>query len=178
MDVISSYQEIEPQGKPFKQAYVGLMLWFVGRAVQAASRVDPVVKKEFEDLPANFTFSLGVRPNGPRMIIGKDDNGRVNYLGTSTDRPIDVVLNIKNIEAAFLLFSFQESTSVSMSRDRIILDGEVPYGCAIVRVLDIVEVYLLPKLIAGLAVKRYPVWPWMRKYSGRVRVYFRALAGY
>jgi len=103
----------------------------------------------------------------------------VKYLGWKTGgRHVDLDMKIKNIEAAILMFTFQESTTVATARDRMIVDGEVPYACAIVRMLDIGEVYLLPKFIARLAVKRYPAWSFGRKYIGRVRIYFRSILGY
>lgn len=165
--------------KPFKRAYLAVMLWFMGRAVQASARVDEDIKREVADLPENFSFSLGVAPAGPAMVMGKDKNGRLKYLGWKTEgKEIDVVMKIKNIEAAILLFTFQEGTAVSNSRDRLIVDGDVPPACAVVRILDIVEVYLLPKFIAKLAVKRYPSWSPVRKFIGRTRIYFRTILGY
>ena len=176
---MDDFKEITAGNKPFKRAYVAVMLWFVGRAIQAAARVDKDVKREFEKLPENFTFRLGVLPKGPYMIVGKNEKGRVKYLGWKTGgRHIDLDMKIKNIEAAILMFTFQESTTVATARDRMIVDGEVPYACAIVRMLDIGEVYLLPKFIARLAVKRYPAWSFSRKYIGRVRIYFRSILGY
>ena len=74
-------REIKPSNKPVKRAYVALMLWFVGRAIEAAARVDGVVKAEFDGLSPGFTFSLGVMPQGPTMIVGKNDQGLVRYLG-------------------------------------------------------------------------------------------------
>jgi hypothetical protein len=41
-----------------------------------------------------------------------------------------------------------------------------------------VQVYLLPKPLAKLAVKRYPDWPLRTKWCNRVRIYWRALLGY
>ena len=176
---MDDFKEITAGKKSFKKAYVAVMLWFVGRAIQAAARVDKEVKKEFERLPDGFTFSLGVLPRGPYMIVGKNEKGRVKYMGWNPDgRHIDLAMKIKNIEAAILMFTFQESTAVASARERMIVDGELPYVCAIVRVLDIGEVYLLPKLIARLAVKRYPSWSFGRKYIGRARIYFRSILGY
>jgi len=43
--------------------------------------------------------------------------------------------------------------------------------------MNIVEVYLLPKFIARLAVKRYPRWSWTRKLVGRTRIYLGAVLG-
>lgn len=171
-------QEIQAGKKPLKRAYVGIFLWFTGRAIQAAAKVDPEVKKEFENLPENFTFSLGCLPDGPWMVIGKE-KGQMKYLGGNPgERPLHVRLAIKNVDAAFLILSFQESTAVATTRNRLITDGEIQYALAVIRVLDIVEVYLLPKMIAALAVKRYPSW-WSasRKLGGRIGVYTRTLLG-
>jgi hypothetical protein len=165
---MGDFREVTPGGKPLKRVYVAIMLWFVGWAIQAAAVVDDDVKKEFENLP-----------DGPTMIVGKNRRGKVKYLGWNPKgRLIDLKMKIKNLEAAILMFTFQESTAVANARVRMIVDGEVPPACAIVRVLDIVEVYLLAKIIAKLAVKRYPVWSFGRKWIGRTRIYFRAVLGY
>jgi aldehyde:ferredoxin oxidoreductase len=175
---MNNYKDIKPGSKPLKQAYVALMLWFVGRAIEAAARVDGAVKAEFDGLPPGFTFSLGVMPQGPTMIVGKDDQGLVRYRGWDPEgQKIDLKMKIKNLEGAILMFTFQESTAMATARNRLIVDGEVPAACAIVRVLDIVEVYLLPKPIAKLAVKRYPDWSFGEKIRNRIRIYAGAVLG-
>jgi len=175
---MENFKELPAGGKPFKRAYVALMLWFVGRAIPAAARVDAAVKAEFDNLPDGFTFALGVLPRGPAMIVGKDDAGRVRYRGGHPGgKKIDLWMKVKNLEGAILMFTFQESTAVATARNRLIVDGEVPAACAIVRVLDRVEVYLLPKVIARLAVKRYPDWPWEEKLGRRIRIYAGAVLG-
>lgn len=174
-----SYRSGIPGGKFFKKTYVALMLWFVGRAIQAAASFDEDVREEFSALPDGFTFSMNVLPAGPAMIVGKDKQGKIRYRGWDPGRQrIDLSISIKNIENAILLFTFQESTAVATARNRLIVAGEVPWACAVVRVLDMVEVYLLPKVIASLAVKRYPAWPLGRILSGRVKIYVMALLGW
>jgi hypothetical protein len=174
---INKYPEIKPGKKYIKRIYIALMLWIVGRAIQAACRVDREVKKEFAELPENFAFSLGVLPTGPFMIISKDDKGRAKYEGWKKGRnSLPLEMNIKNIEAGFKVFSFQESTSVAFARERFIVNGDLGYALAIVRVLNIVELYLLPKIITKLAVKRYHKWSEfspVRKYVNRVLIYIR-----
>jgi len=172
-------KEVAAGKKPFKKAYVAIMLWFVGRAIQAAAKTDAVVKREFAVLPADFTLALGVLPGGPWMVVGRV-NGRVKYLGWNPEeKKMHLRLGIKDIEAAILLFTFREKTAVATARNRLITSGELPYALAFIRVLDIVETYLLPKMIAKLAVKRYPIqWSFGRKYGGRILVYLRALLGF
>ncbi len=175
---MSIVKDIQSGRKPLKRAYVGIFLWFTGRAIQAAAKVDKQVGKEFDNLPDDFTFSLGCLPDGPWMVIGKE-KGTVKYLGGDPgERHVHVRLAIKSVDAAFLILSFQESTALATTRNRLITDGEVPYALAVIRILDIVEVYLLPKIIASLAVKRYPKW-WSigRKLGGRIGVYTRTLLG-
>lgn len=169
-------REVKAGRKSLKKDYVAVMMWFVGRAIQAAAAVDRDVKREFAELPERFTFDLCVMPQGPHMIVGKNRKGFVRYLGWDPEgKTIDLTIKIKHLEAAILMFTFQESTTLATARNRLIVDGEVPHACAVVRVLDAVEVYLLPKMIAKLAVKRYPLWSPGRKYMGRVQIYLRAL---
>lgn len=171
-------EEVHAGGKLLKKIYVSIFLWFTGRAIQAAAKTDKEIKKEFDALPEDYTFALGCLPNGPWMVVGKE-KGRVKYFGGDLNvRPVQLRLVIKSIDAAFLILSFQESTTLATSRNRLMTDGEIPYALSIIRVLDMVEVYLLPKIIASLAVKRYPLWwSFSRKYGGRVGVYTRTVLG-
>jgi hypothetical protein len=175
---MKDFREVKAGKKRIKKDYVAIMLWFVGRAIQAAAAMDKTVRKEFEELPDRFTFSLSVMPAGPHMIVGKDKRGIVRYLGWDPEgKDINLRMKIKNIEAAMLLFTFQESTTVATARDRLVVDGEVPHACAVVRILDIVEVYLLLKFIAKLAVKRYPAESSGRRLSRRLLLYVRTILG-
>ena len=155
------------------------MMLIVGRAIEAAYKTDRVVKKEFDELPPDFCFYLGVLPSGPYMVVGKTKEGKAKYLGWSlVGKKVSLKMNIRNIEAAIQVFTFQESTGTAYAHDRFIVEGDLPHSLAVVRVLDIVEVYLLPQIIASLAVKRYPLWSEMspfRKWTGRIIVYARAL---
>jgi aldehyde:ferredoxin oxidoreductase len=176
---VPAYREVRPRTSLLKRWYLATMLWFVGRAVQAASRVDREVKAEIDRLPDGFCFALGVAPSGPRMIVGKDRRGRAKYLGWNpAGKRIDLTLTIKHQEAALLLFTFQEGTALSGCRNRQVVDGDLTAACTVVRVLNAVQVYLLPKPLAKLAVKRYPDWTGRRKILGRLRIYWRTLLGY
>jgi hypothetical protein len=176
---MNDFREITPGGRPFTRMYLNVMLWFVGRAVQAAARQDLEVKREFEALPHRFTFALTAAPDGPSMVVGKDETGRVKYLGRRPgDHPLHVRLTLKSMEALFLLFTFRESTATATARDRLYVEGGLPEACAVVRILDIVQVYLLPKPVAKLAIKRYPRWRLKRHTWDRAMVTLRAVIGY
>jgi hypothetical protein len=163
----------------FRRAYLTSMLWFMGRAVAAAAAVDPDVRREFDTLPVAFTFALGVWPQGPAMVVAKGPDGRVRYRGGRTAGvELDLLMQIKHLETAFQMFTFRESTATAFARDRLLVEGDVAYAVPVARVLDLTQVYLLPRLIARLAVKRIPRWkPW-RTWIGRLRIYWRTLWGY
>jgi hypothetical protein len=176
---INKYPEIKPGTKFIKKVYCFIMLLIVGRAIEAAAKTDKVVKKEVEGLPDNLCFYLGVLPSGPYMVVGKTKEGGMKYLGWSLiGKKINLRMNIRNIEAAIQVFTFQESTATAFAHDRFVVEGDLPTATAIVRILDIVEVYLLPKIVTSLAVQRYPKWSEMspfRKWTGRFIIYARAL---
>jgi hypothetical protein len=175
---VNKFPEIKPKGKLIKKIYVAVMLWIVGRAIQAAAKVDREVKEEFAGLRDDFCVRLWVAPDGPAMIVGKDKNGVVKYMGwNAKGKKITLDMKIKSLEAAILVFTFQEGTCVAFCNDRFIVSGDLPDALTVVRILNLIEVFLLPKIITSLAVKRYPKWSQLnpvRKYVGRVLVYIRA----
>ncbi|WP_300668064.1 hypothetical protein [Desulfoluna sp.] len=174
---MGQFREVTSGRRVVQKLYITIMLWFVGRAIVAAYKSDPEVRREFDTLPGGFTFSLGVLPVGPRMVIRKEQDGKVRYLGQGKGEVMDLDLTIKHMQAFFMILSFQESTSTANARARLYVDGGVPEACAVVRVLDVVQVHLLPKFIAKLAVKRYPAWSWTRHILVRSKVYLRTVTG-
>lgn len=175
------FPEIKPGKKLLKRLYISVMLFVVGRAIAAAAKVDGEVKKEFEQLRSDFVLGMGIIPNGPYMVVGKDAKGRVKYMGGDPKgKKLTLKMGIRSVESAILVFTFQESTAAAFAHNRFVVDGDLVEGMAIMRILDLVEVYLLPKLVASLAVKRYPKWSEMspvRKHVNRVLVYARTILG-
>lgn len=86
---IKKFPEIKPKGKLIQKIYVAIMLWIVGRAIQAASRVDRDVKRELASLRDDFMLHMHVIPGGPGMVVGKDKNGKVKYMGWNPEREKD-----------------------------------------------------------------------------------------
>ncbi|HNW27349.1 MAG TPA: hypothetical protein PKN50_02635 [Spirochaetota bacterium] len=177
---INNYPEIRPKSKLIKKIYVWVMLFVFGRAFQAASKVDPAAKEEFAKMPADFCFDMCVLPNGPHMIIGKDEKGKIRYMGWDPrGKKITLWMKIKNLDAAILMFTFQESSCVATARDRLIVDGDIPAACGILRLMNLLETLLLPKLLAKLGVKRYPRRTQLspaRKWASRILTYIRIVA--
>jgi len=138
-----------------QQAYVKLMMDVIGRGLVMASQVDEEIKQEVAQFPANFTLSMKVFPNGPAFIARVTEDKQLELV-KSLDRKPDLTITFKHLHHAFLVFSFQESTSQAFANDRMIADGDISYAIRLVRCLNKMEALILPKLLAQLAVKEYP----------------------
>jgi len=149
-------KRIQPLASQAKRLYVELMFQVMGRALQAVSEVDSEVQKEAKVLPVGFLFEMMVMPDGARLIVEHIGEGRFHYHGNSAPRPIDVSIQFKHLTHAFLVLSFQEKTSVAFAHDRMLVDGDVSYAVRMTRVLNRLESFILPKIIAKRAVKEYP----------------------
>lgn len=161
-----------------KKYYLMVMMWFMGRAIEAAAKMDTAIKTEFDRLPAGFSFCLMVQPDGPALTMRKDKKGRPRYhRGYHHGQRMDLKISITSLEAAFVLFSFRESTITAATRSRLVVDGDLSAGCAVIRIFDSIETYLLPKLLAQLAVRRYSRIGFLNKMWRRGIIYLRTLAG-
>jgi aldehyde:ferredoxin oxidoreductase len=167
-----------PKKLPVKKLYVTILMWFLKRALQAASSIDDEIKEECSRLPAGFSFRFRVHPFGPEMVLALDGKRRLRVLRPK-DYPcrFNVDIRFKYLHAAILLFTFQEGTTEAFARDRMVVYGSLPEALRIVRILNIVEVYLLPKFLAVKAVKEYPRWKFGRKHGGRLAIYIKTLLG-
>ena len=65
-------------------------------------------------------------------------------------------IKFKHLEHAFLVLSFQEKTSVAFANDRMLVDGDISYAVRMTRILNRLEAFILPKIVAERAVKAYP----------------------
>lgn len=167
-----------PRVNVLKKYYLMVMMWFMGRAIEAAAKMDTAIKTEFDRLPAGFSFCLMVQPDGPALTMRKDKKGRPRYhRGYHHGQRMDLKISITSLEAAFVLFSFRESTITAATRSRLVVDGDLSAGCAVIRIFDSIETYLLPKLLAQLAVRRYPRIGFLNKMWRRGTIYLRTLAG-
>lgn len=157
---------------PFRidRGYARLLLAVLGRAIQAGSRVDPVLREELSAFPTGFRFALRVLPDGPGLYMEQSQAGHFVLLGQPPSR-VDLSINFKHLAHAVLLLSFQESTAKAFARGRMTLRGDVGHAVRIVRCFNRLEPLILPKLIALRAVKRYPDTPWLRRVADGARIY-------
>lgn len=147
---------MQPMALHARRLYVNLMFQVMGNALQAISEVDGKVQDEARALPDGFLFEMMVMPNGPSLVIEHKGQGRFHYHGSSAPRAVDLSIQFKHIAHAFLVLSFQEKTSVAFANDRMIVDGDIGYAVRMTRVLNRLEAFILPRLVAQRAVKEYP----------------------
>ena len=167
---------ITPKGSPFKRFYVLVMMNIVGRGLQAITKVDKTASAEISELPAGTVFEMTVEGRGPGFSLRKTGHGWMQYLGINQTSEADLSIRFKHINHAFLVLSFQESTPVAFSHDRMVVHGEIAYVMKMVRVLNRMQATILPKFIAERAIKRYPVnLGFVSKIKSAVVIYTRML---
>ena len=149
-------KRVRPMAFQARRLYIEVMFQVMGRALQAVSEIDSEVQNEAGALPDGFLFEMMVMPDGSRLIVEHTGNGRLHYHGDSGPRPVDLSIRFKHIAHAFLVLSFQEKTAVAFSNDRMLVDGDISYAVRMTRVLNRLESFILPKLVAQRAVKKYP----------------------
>lgn len=149
-------KHLQPLGSRAKRLYVNIMFQVMGRALQAISEVDNEVCDEARPLPTGFLFQMMVMPNGASLVVEHLGEGLFKYHSEEAPREIDLSIKFKHLEHAFLVLSFQEKTSVAFANDRMLVDGDISYAVRMTRILNRLEAFILPKLVARRAVKAYP----------------------
>lgn len=158
--------------------YVKLLLDVMGRALEAATQLDETMRGEIAVLKPGFIFEMSVMPSGPGIVMQKQQDGSMRYLGGAAFSKPDLRIQIKHMAHAFLLLSFQESTASAFANDRMVMDGDISLALKIVRCLNRLESFILPKAIAKRAVKRYPSITLREKTFLGALIYVRLAANF
>ncbi len=138
-----------------QRAYVTLMMDVIGRGLTSASQIDPEIYNETKGFPTGFTLRMTVFPHGPSFTAQAHSDGSLRLVKHLDGKP-DLTVTFKHMSHAFLVFSFQESTTQAFANDRMVADGDVGYAVRLVRCLNKMEALILPKMVAKMAVKQYP----------------------
>lgn len=153
MKINPSSKMLKKKNHLLKTIYCSLVLtvlgWFIPHIACGKSSVREVVS----NFPLNFSFRLGVWPDGPSVAFSRKDD-RLKKI-TDKNQTVAMTVYLKSIEAAWLLFSFQESTCQSEANNRLAVIGDLPDTCTFIRLMDKVEILLLPRFIAKKAVKKW-----------------------
>jgi hypothetical protein len=150
--------------------YATVMLWVVGRALVATSRVDETVRAELAPLPQGYQIQMLVMPSGPGFVVECQGDGMLARATAVKARP-DLRIAFKHVAHAFLVLGFQEGTAQAFARDRMVVHGDVSDAIRLVRCLNTMESLILPRWIAQRAVKRYPRLGVREKTVKAARIY-------
>jgi len=143
---------VRPSGRPLKTFYCAVVMAVLGWFIPHVACRKKSVREDVAAFPETFSFRLGVWPTGPSVAFERQGD-RLKRL--SRKSRVDMNVSLKSIEAAWLLFSFQESTCQSEASGRLFVEGELPHTCTFIRIMDKVEILLLPPFIARRAVKKW-----------------------
>lgn len=145
---------IIPGKKRFKTAVVKIVLFVLGRGFQSIAARDDTVKKEVAGWDESFSVMFQVLPLGPYMSLQKK-NGHLQFMGLNKSYA-DLVINFKNIQSAFLVFTAQLGTPQGYAQHRLSVEGDISKAMSLIRCLNMVEFYLFPRIIARMVLKRVP----------------------
>ena len=140
--------------KKIKKIVVQIVMFVLGKAIQSASHWDSIIRHEAARWPDGFIVSLEVLPWGPRMSLKKQE-ARLKYIGAGPENS-DLVISFKNIECAFLVFSGLMGSEQASAEHRMTLRGDLAIALSLIRIINLIEVYLYPKIISRRLVKKVP----------------------
>lgn len=159
-------------GYALQRTYVRLMMWLVGRLLQAAAVVDPVIIREVGHLDDGFSFVMRVRGSDLGFAMRKHA-GALRLITLSDLGEPGLAFDYKHVSHAFLVLGFVEGTAQSFANDRMSVDGEIAASMKIVRCLNRMEAIVLPRIVATRALKAYPSIGLGEKLTMALKVYSR-----
>lgn len=161
-------QNIKPGDKGLKSSVSSVVLFILGRGLQSASKHDPDVIKELEAMEDGTSIIMNIMPKGPKMCLIKD-KGRIYYKGGKME-DADLVINFKNIECAFMMFTAQVGTAKAYAEHRMSVKGDLAKAMILIRCLNILEGHLFPKIINKRILKQVPPMG-LKKQGVRLIIY-------
>lgn len=163
-------KSLRPKKKTLKRLVASIVFIILGRAIKACYRLDSRVRDELNELPDGMTIRMIVEPAGPFLIIKKEGNKVVTL--KETDQ-IDLDIHFKNIEGALYALMGRKSVTDCFVENRFIILGDITYGTAFVRVMNIVESYLFPKIMTAYLLDNQA--PKRQRYG--IRIYIGTILG-
>ncbi len=146
---------IRPSFSGIKKIYCSIIMLVLGWFIPNIACRKESVRDEVRAFPNDFTCRLGVWPDGPSVSFLRKGDRLVKFKPGSITKGADLSVMLKSIDAAWLMFTFQESTCTAEANNRLIAEGELPHVCTFIRLMDKVEILLLPRFIAKRAVKKW-----------------------
>lgn len=155
----------------YRYPICSVVLAVLYRGIRVLSRVDSRVRQELNALPQGQVIRLRVSPapKAPQLAFFPAQ-GTIHRAPEGTTPNIDIVF--KNEKMAFRVFTGRMSIAGAYSAHAFTLRGNINLAMRVVRVLELAEGYLFPKLIARRLLKALP-----EKLYPKVLFYLRLIPG-
>ncbi len=155
----------------FQQIVCGVVLAVLYRAIRVLSHADSRVQEELRQMPQGQRVRLSVSPDesAPSLTFSVSD-GTIHRCARSV-RP-DIHIVFKNETMAFRVFTGRMGIAGAYAAHAFILRGNINETMGVVRVVDLVEGYLFPRLITRRILKEAP-----DKQLPTLAVYLRLIPG-
>lgn len=166
-------KKIKPGRSRSKVLMVKTTYFLFGRALQFMSKHDPGIREEVARWPEDYVILYRVLPHGPQLAVQKTDSGHLAYRGTEINEDqADLVLSIKNIASALLVFGFKMSMGQAYAQNRVSVKGDISIAMSQMRILNILVTYMLPRKLVEKITVRVPEIQPAQKHLYRFLVFF------
>ena len=153
-----------------KTTVCSVVLHVLYRALKVLVRKDSRIRHEFSSFKDGFTIRITLSTEGPSVVMRKEA-GRLSW--TKEAEGEDLELKFKSIDSAFLVFTGMMGISRAYAEHRITVKGDIADVMTLVRMIDIAEAYLFPRIMSKRILRAVP-----SKERSSLSVYRMVLLGF
>lgn len=162
---------IRQKKKRFKKFIASFVFALLGRAIKTCYKLDSRVKNEFNAYPDDLIFRMNIMPDGPSLMMKKEKEDLIILKDSSIRPDLDIIF--KSIEGALMALTGKKSVATCYSEQRFIITGDLAHGTRFVRIMNLVEANLFPKIWTALLLNnQVPV-----REKSMLRIYIGIIFG-
>lgn len=147
-----------------------LILRVLYRALKVLAYKDSRIRREFGSFREGFTIRITLSEQGEGVIMRKE-RGKLVMISEAEGE--DLELRFKSIDSAFLVFTGMMGISRAYAEHRISVKGDIGDTMTLVRIIDIAEAYLFPRIMTRRILRSVPM-----KERSTISVYRMVLLGF
>lgn len=154
-----------------QQMVCGVVLQVLYRAVRVLSHCDSRIREELLALPEGQTVRFSVSPHEKSKSLSFRVSGGTVQKEDPKAEP-DIHITFKNEAMAVRVFTGRMGIAGAYAAHAFMLKGNINEAMGIVRIVDLVEGYLFPKIMSRRILKEVP-----EKQVPSLVVYLRLIPG-
>ncbi|MGC9196158.1 MAG: hypothetical protein ACP5IL_11995 [Syntrophobacteraceae bacterium] len=151
-----------------KRVYLAIALRTFGAAFEAVTSLCRECDSELAPWEEGRRFALGVEPSGPYITLEKK-GGKIRMIGTGLKDPVLSIV-FKNLDSAMMVYTTYMGVVQATAENRAVIRGDNGKAMEVIRILDIVMIYLLPGFILKKNFRTAPTLS-VTQYLVKLRVY-------